>query len=86
MEVVNINNDHGVISIPRLKPRALITPRSLLIHYIMANKYSNVISFYCFATKLIVVTEKVNNTIINDNIWSSVHLSHQLFFFYRKDK
>ena len=33
MEVVNINNDRGVISIPRLKPRALITPGSLLIHY-----------------------------------------------------
>ena len=37
MEVFNINNDRGVISIPRLKPRALITPRSLLIHYITAS-------------------------------------------------
>ena len=68
MEVVNINNDRGVISIPRLKPRALITPRSLLIHYIMADKYSNVISFYCFATKLIGVTEKVDYMMSNYNI------------------
>ena len=68
MEVFNINNDHGVFSIPRLKPRALKTPWSLLIHYIMADEYSNVITFYCFAIKLIGVTEKVNNTMINDNI------------------
>ena len=45
MEVVNINNDRGVISIPRLKPRALITPRSLLIHYITADKYYNLFQF-----------------------------------------
>ena len=31
MEVFNINNDRGVFSIPRLKPRALKTPRSLFI-------------------------------------------------------
>ena len=35
MEVYNINNDRGVISIPQLKPRALITPWSLLIHLIL---------------------------------------------------
>ena len=52
----------------------------------MADKYSNVISFYCFATKLIGVTEKVNSTMINDNIWSSVHLSHQLVLFFTKKK
>ncbi len=33
MEVLNKNNDRRVISIPRLNPRALITPRSLFIHY-----------------------------------------------------
>ena len=41
MEVFNINNDRGVISIPRLKPRALITPWSLLIHY-----YLVIVFFY----------------------------------------
>ena len=68
MKVVNINNDRGVISIPRLKPRALITPWSLLIHYMMANKYSNVILFYYLANKLIGVTEKVKNVMINYNL------------------
>ena len=68
MEVVNINNDRGVISIPRLKPRALITPWSLLIHYIMADSYSNEFSFYCLATKLIAVREKVDYMMSNYNI------------------
>jgi len=34
MEVFNTNNCHGVFSIPRLKPGALKTPGSLLIHYV----------------------------------------------------
>ena len=33
-EVVNINNTSNVISISRLKPWVLITPRVLFIHYI----------------------------------------------------
>ena len=34
----------------------------------MADKYSNVISFYCFATKLVDVIEKVNYMMSNYNI------------------
>ena len=39
-----------------------------MLHYIMANSYSNEFSFYCFATKLIGVTEKVNYMMSNYNI------------------
>ena len=86
MEVVNINNDRGVISIPRLKPRALITPGSLLIHYIMADEYSNVILFYCFANKLIAVKEKINNMMSNDNIYQTLPLNNALLNFLQKMK
>ena len=34
----------------------------------MADKYSNVILFYYLAIKLIGVTEKVKNMMINDNL------------------
>ena len=47
MEVFNINNDRGVFSIPWLKPRALKTLWSLLIHYITPeNKDSDNPVFY----------------------------------------
>ena len=84
MEVFNINNDCGVISIPRLKPRALITPGSLLIHYIMAYEYSNIILFYCFANKLIAVTIKINDMVSNDNPFQTIPLSNAYQIFLRK--
>ena len=40
----------------------------LLLHYIMADSYSNEFSFYCLATKLIAVTEKVDYMMSNYNI------------------
>ena len=40
----------------------------LTVHYMMANKYSNVIFFYYLANKLIGVTEKVKNVMINYNL------------------
>ena len=86
MEVVNINNDRGVISIPRLKPRALITLGSLLIHYIMADEYSNIILFYCFANKLIAVKEKINNMISNDNIYQTLPLNSALLSYLQNIK
>ena len=84
MEVFNINNDRGVISIPRLKPRALITPGSLLIHYIMAYEYSNIILFYCFANKLIAVTKKINDMMSNDNPYQTIPLSNAFLNYLRK--
>ena len=39
----------------------------------MADKYSNVILFYCFANKLIGETEKVKNMMTNDNLQFSAH-------------
>ena len=56
MEVFNTDNDRGVISIPWLKPRALITPRSLLIHYITPiymNFKSNNQKNYCYYRKVV---------------------------------
>ena len=39
-----------------------------MMYYMMANKYSNVILFYYLANKLIGVTEKVKNVMINYNL------------------
>ena len=43
-------------------------PWLFIVDYMMADKYSNVILFYFFTNKFIVVTEKVNNMMINDNL------------------
>ena len=52
----------------------------------MADKYSNVISFYCFATKLIGVTEEVNYMMSNYNIELAVHSSNTLLNYLQNRK
>ena len=47
-------------------------------NYIMANEYSNIILFYCFANKLIAVKEKINNMMSNDNIYQTLPLNNAL--------
>ena len=59
MEVLNKNNDRRVISIPRLKPRALITPRSLFIHYITPIWYCIILFSYLIIQKIISIKEKL---------------------------
>ena len=44
----------------------------------MADEYSNVILFYCFANKLIAVKEKINNMMSNDYIYQTLPLNNAL--------
>ena len=53
-------------------------------NYIMAYEYSNVILFYCFANKLIAVTEKINDMISIDNIYQTLPLSNALLNYLQK--
>ena len=52
----------------------------------MANEYSNIILFYCFANKLIAVKEKINNMMSNDNIYQRLPLSNALLNYLQKRK
>ena len=52
----------------------------------MADEYSNIISFYCFANKLIAVKEKINNMMSNDNIYQTLPLNNALLNFLQKIK
>ena len=44
-------------------------------NYIMAYEYSNIILFYCFANKLIVVTKNINDVMSNDIPYHTIPLS-----------
>ena len=50
----------------------------------MAYEYSNVILFYCFANRLIVVTENINDMMSNDNLYQTIPLSNALLNYLRK--
>ena len=41
----------------------------------MSYEYSNIILFYCFANKLIAVTKKINDVMINDIPYHTIPLS-----------
>ena len=50
----------------------------------MVYEYSNIILFYCFANKLIAVTEKINDMMSNDNIYQTLPLSNALLNYLQK--
>ena len=52
----------------------------------MADEYSNVILFYCFANKFIAVKENINNMMSNDNIYQRLPLSNALLNYLQKRK
>ena len=52
----------------------------------MADEYSNVILFYCFANKLIAIKEKINNMMSNDNIYQTLPLNNALLNYLQKRK
>ena len=59
-------------------PRATNFAHVLLPNYIMADEYSNIILFYCFANKLIAVKEKINNMMSDNNIYQRLPLNNAL--------